>query len=194
MLGVAYHWYFLFNFFIFGMIGWIIEQLYCLVMKGQVQQQGFLQGPLKPMYAIAMSVLILLNDTVSLSSLALLLACAIIPTTVEYLSGLLTRYVFHQDYWNYSKLKFNFQGLICVQFSICWTFLTFIGVRYFQPYVMAPIYQQIFPYWFILCPFVLITFVLDEVLTIRQFYLKHATIKETHQLEEELNAGRDPYL
>lgn len=194
MDGIAYVWYFLFNFFIFGIIGWVIEQLYCLAMTGHVQQQGFLQGPLKPMYAIAMSVLILLSDTFSLSTLGLLLACAIIPTTVEYLAGLLTRHVFHQDYWDYSKLKFNFQGLICIQFSIYWTFLTFMGVRYFQPYIMIPVYKQIFPYWFVLCPFVLMTFFLDEVLTIRQFYLKNDTIKETHQLEEDFNAGRDTYL
>lgn len=194
MLSVSYHWYFLFNFFVFGIIGWGIEQLYCLAVTGHFQQDGFLQGPFKPMYAIAMSLLILLNDTFFLSSFALLLMCAMIPTTVEYLAGLLTRHVFHKDYWDYSKLKFNFQGLICPQFSICWTILTFIGVHYVQPYVMIPVYEQVFPYWFVLCPFVLITFFLDEVLTIRQFYLKHATIKETYQVEEEPDAGSETYL
>ena len=39
--------YFLFNFFLYGLIGWGIEEIYCLVMTGHFQEDGFLYGPFK---------------------------------------------------------------------------------------------------------------------------------------------------
>lgn len=107
-----------------------------------------------------------------------LILCLIVPTTVEYLSGLLTRHIFHQDYWDYSMLKFNLQGLICPQFSICWMILTFIGVNYFQPMLVDPFINQHFSSWFVICPFICGAFMIDEALTLKKFIRKHAIIKK----------------
>ncbi|HBF6445007.1 TPA: hypothetical protein KOT04_003754, partial [Clostridioides difficile] len=41
--------YFLFNFFLYGFIGWIIENLYSYYKQGHFQEDGFLNGPFKPM-------------------------------------------------------------------------------------------------------------------------------------------------
>ena len=46
---------FLYNFFIYGFIGWIIENAFCYYVNGHFQYDGFLKGPFKPMYAIAMA-------------------------------------------------------------------------------------------------------------------------------------------
>ena len=194
MLGTGDVWYFLFNFFLYGFIGWIIENVYCYFVTGHVQEDGFLNGPFKPMYAIAMSVLIFIQETLTLSVLPLILVCVLLPTMVEYLSGLLTRHVFRKDYWDYSELKFNVQGLICLQFSICWTFLTYIGVSYVQPILIKPIYVVISSHWFVIYPFMIIIFLLDEGLTLRTFYLKHVKIKRQIKQEDDLNAGGESYL
>ena len=69
------------------------------------------------MYAIAMAILILLQDTFRLPALLLLIPCAIVPTTVEYLSGVLTRHVFNKDYWDYHALKFNFRDSFVFNFQ-----------------------------------------------------------------------------
>ena len=163
----SYSWYFLFNFFLYGFIGWMIEEVYCFIRKGHFQEDGFLYGPFKPMYAIAMSFLILIQDTFNLSHALLLIVCAIIPTMIEYLSGLLTRHVFHKEYWDYHQLKFNFQGLICLQFSIAWTLLTYIGIEYLQPFIRT-IYEKNFSTWFVITPFVILAFIVDEYVTIRK--------------------------
>ena len=172
----SYLLYFLFNFFLYGVIGWIIEEVYCLVMTGHFQEDGFLYGPFKPMYAIAMSLLILIQDTLNLSTVLLLIPCAIIPTTVEYLSGLLTRHVFHIDYWDYHNLKWNVHGLICLQFSLYWTALTYIGIRWVQPFIQAYMYKPFFSTWFVLIPFLIIAFLVDEGSTIRKHVIMNQTI------------------
>ena len=46
---------FLYNFFIYGFIGWIIENIFSYYIHGHFQKDGFLKGPFKPMYAIAMA-------------------------------------------------------------------------------------------------------------------------------------------
>ena len=62
----------MFNFFLYGVIGWIIEEVYCFAVTGHFQEDGFLYGPFKPMYAIVMAILILLQDTFRLPALLLL--------------------------------------------------------------------------------------------------------------------------
>lgn len=189
-----YSWYFLFNFFLYGVIGWMIEQFYSYMLTGQMKKEGFLYGPFKPMYAVAMALLILIQDTFLLSPLNRLLLCLIIPTTVEYLSGLFTRHVFHQDYWDYSMLKFNVQGLICPQFSLCWMILTFVGVNYFQPRVVDPFISANFSAWFVISPFICAAFLIDEGYTLRRFLRKHAIIEEISNQECEVDGSRQPYL
>ena len=169
--------YVLFNFFLYGLIGWVIEEFYCLVMTGHFQEDGFLYGPFKPMYAIAMSVLILIQETLNPPPLLLILLCAIVPTTVEYLSGLLTRHVFHVDYWNYDSLKYNIQGLICLQFSCYWTILTYIGIRFVQPMIKYNVYLPFVLIWRIIIPFLVLAFLIDEGLTIRKHVIMNQTKK-----------------
>lgn len=160
--------YFLFNFFLYGFIGWIIENLYSYYKEGHFQEDGFLNGPFKPMYAIAMSIIIEVSRFIDSNNIfALLLLCLVVPTVVEYITGILMKVYFNKVYWDYSDYKYNSRGIVCLKFSIYWTILTFIGVRYFQVYIVDSLYSLIIPYWPILVIILLATLFVDEVLTIK---------------------------
>ena len=161
--------YFMFNFFMYGFLGWIIENAYSYYNVGHMQSDGFLNSPFKPMYAIAMSLLVLIDDTFKLNRVTLFLLCLIVPTIVEYLTGILMRSYFNKDYWDYSKEKYNIKGIICIRFSLYWMFLTIIGVRYFQVYIISSLYRNIVEYWVILCPVLVIMLIIDDVITIKAF-------------------------
>lgn len=137
--------YLIMSFLLYGFLGWIIENLFSYFVNGHFQEDGFLHGPFKPMYAIAMSILIFFAEATKVSIFFLLPLCFIIPTFIEYVTGYSIRRYFHKDYWDYSNLKYNYQGLICLSFSCAWAVLTFIGVRYFQPYVVRPLFNIIAP-------------------------------------------------
>ncbi|MEG2354223.1 MAG: putative ABC transporter permease [Clostridium sp.] len=160
--------YFLFNFFIYGFIGWIIENLYCYFKRGHFQKQGFLNSPFKPMYAFAMSSIIALYN-MNTNTYFLLLISILVPTIIEYITGIIMRNYFKKDYWDYSKVRYNFQGIICMRFSIYWSVLTFIGVKYFQVYLINILYSLIGPYWIILAPMLIIILMVDNVVTINDF-------------------------
>ncbi len=73
---------FLYNFFIYGFIGWIIENAFSYYIHGHFQKDGFLKGPFKPMYAIAMSWILELYKVLP-NIMFLIIISFIIPTSVE---------------------------------------------------------------------------------------------------------------
>lgn len=51
-----------------------------------------------------------------------------IVTFSELIIGLFDRYYLHLNMWDYSSLPFNFMGVICIQFSISWIFISIIAI------------------------------------------------------------------
>lgn len=157
----------LFNFIIYSFIGWVIENVYCYYTEGHFQEHGFLYGAYKPMYGISMVILIGFSSLINYK-IVMLLLCLIVTSIVEYLSGYILKFGFNKQYWDYSKLKNNFQGLICLKFSIYWMFLSFIGVYYFQPLVNF-VFWEYSGLFIVLIPFVTAWFLLDLFFTVSNF-------------------------
>jgi uncharacterized membrane protein len=136
--------YILFNFILYSFLGWLIEEVYSYFILGYFKKEGFLSVPLKPMYGIAMCVLIYCYDKLKLDSISLPLLFLIVPTIVEYCTGYLLKKLFKKEYWNYCSLKYNFQGLICFNFSLCWAILTAIAVIFIQPIIRFSFLQAMY--------------------------------------------------
>ena len=60
-----------------------------------------------------------------LQHLALFLVTAIMITIMEYIVGIIFIKGMKVKLWDYSKLKGNFQGIICPQFTFFWFLLSF---------------------------------------------------------------------
>lgn len=127
--------FYTFNFVLYSLFGWILEEVYSYFAFGFFKEDGFLNVPFKPMYGIAVCLLIMFYYRFEVSNIILLLLCIIIPTLVEYISGYFLKSIFNEVYWSYANMKYNFQALICLRFSIYWTVLSFITVKYFQVYI-----------------------------------------------------------
>ena len=162
---------FLYNVFIYGFIGWIIENAFCYYVNGHFQYDGFLKGPFKPMYAIAMAWILELYKCVP-NIIFLVIISLIIPTSVEYITGLIMRKFFNKDYWDYSKEKYNYEGIICLRFSVIWIILSVIDVKIIHPYVIYKIYSVINGFGPILLVLLIIALGIDEVLTLIDFKRK----------------------
>lgn len=171
MESIDFIMYFLFNFFLYGFIGWIIENVYCYFKNKHFQEEGFLNSPFKPMYAFAMAIIISVYS-INPNTYGLVLMCMVIPTSIEYITGVLMKHYFNKEYWDYSKVKFNFQGIICARFSVYWTLLTFVGVRYIQPYIINSLYELIMPIWIGLAPTLLLGLLIDDIYTIKAFKIE----------------------
>ena len=146
---------FLYNFFIYGFLGWILENVFSYAVTGHYKEEGFLIGPFKPMYAIAMAWIIQLHNA--------------IPTTVEYTTGIIMRKYFNKDYWDYFNERYNYKGIICLRFSIAWTIISILTIEFLQPFLIIRIYSIVKPIWPILAILLIILLTFDEVYTLIKF-------------------------
>jgi len=160
--------YMTFNFIIYSFIGWIIEEVYSYVIVKKIKKEGFLKGPVKPMYGIAIAILILYNQILDIDGIPLIILCFLIPTTVEYISGYILKHIFNKIYWDYSNLKYNIHGFVTIKFSLYWMLLSFIGVYFLQPTVYN-VYKGLEKILIIAVCVSSIIFMLDLWLTLKHF-------------------------
>jgi len=114
-------------FFVYSVIGWIIEFIYRWRNSGTPVNPGFLRGPWLPLYGTGAVLIIALYSAMSHLHPALRgLAYLAVLTLVEYAAGVLLLRFFGRRCWDYSDEPLNFQGLICPGFSLYWVILAFV--------------------------------------------------------------------
>lgn len=168
---MTFTFYIIFLFIIYSFIGWIIEKLYSFYTKNTLKNKGFLYGPLKPMYGIAMATLVIIYEIFHVNKILMLLLCFFLPSLVEYLSGYLLDHFFNKCYWDYSNLKYNLHGYVCLKFSLYWTFLSWIGVIYIHP-VIKYYYKNNINLIHIFLLFSSFIFIIDIFSTLNHYYHK----------------------
>ena len=167
--------YLAFNFCIYGYLGWALENLFSYFANGKMEEEGFLNSPFKPMYAFAMTMLIYFNKRID-NDFILLLLCLVIPTAVEFITGIIMRYYFNKDYWNYSKIKLNFKGIICLDFSLYWVLLSFFVLKTIQPFIIDNAYRIFASALIVIVPLQIFIILIDFIMTIRKFNLHKKAI------------------
>lgn len=102
-------------------IGGSIYYLLEVLWRGYSHFTMFLLG------GICFILIGLINERSNTSHLPLITQQAIatlIITTLEFISGLILNLWLRLNIWDYSSLKYNFMGQICLRFSIIWFFLS----------------------------------------------------------------------
>ena len=159
----------IFNFLLYSIAGWLIEGIYSYVICGKFKKEGFMKGPYKPMYGIAFTILVLFNKYLDLNLAENLVISLIVPTTVEFISGYLLKEIFNKQYWDYSKLKCNYKGLITLRFSIYWMILCYIGIKLVQP-IINSMYLSLERFFKILNVIGLFIMLFDFIITVKMLY------------------------
>jgi len=119
-----------FRLMFYSFCGWVLEEIYQFFTKGTFIKPNFLLGPFKPMYGIAAVLLLAVKK---FGKKAFFFWAQIISLGVEYISGLWLKKSFGLQYWDYSKSKYNLQGLICWEFAIIWIILAYGFAYLLQP-------------------------------------------------------------
>ena len=92
-------------------------------------------APFKPMYGVAIGILVYLYSILRIRGVLLIISVLVIPTLIEGISGFLLRSIFHKDYWDYSDMKCNYKGVVCLRFSAYWPLLAVFVLAVLQPIV-----------------------------------------------------------
>ena len=103
-----------------------------LVSDGVLENRGFLYEPICPMYGFAALVLVVLSERIKgkggiIKKLAIAtLWCSVL----EYLTSLILEVFFGIRWWDYSNIKWNLDGYICLPASLFWGVLGYLAVRW----------------------------------------------------------------
>lgn len=130
----------LFYFLLYAFGGWILENIYSWKTTGTFLKENFLKTPIKPMYGIA-PVLLIYGTKLFSHWLIIAALCLFVPSIVEYMTGTLLDKYFGRKWWDYSGIKFQLHGHVCLHFSLCWMILC-IGLLYFVQPMVADLYDH----------------------------------------------------
>lgn len=117
-------------------MGWLMEVILVSLMKKKVTARGFLIGPWCPIYGFgALFITILLRKYYD-DPLILFIMSFLIGTILEYITSYLMEKLFHARWWDYSNNKFNVNGRVSLQTSLCFGLLGLILVYIFNPFFL----------------------------------------------------------
>lgn len=119
--------------------GWVLESISKTIEERQLVNSGFLNGPICPIYGLGAMIMSFTLTGLKDNPLLLFVVSFIVLSIWEYIVGIFLEKVFKTKYWDYSHLKFNFQGRICLKNSIYWGILGVVFIRFIHPFVESQI-------------------------------------------------------
>ncbi len=69
--------------------------------------------------------------------LFLFIGCAALATAIEWFTGKFLERINYHKWWDYSKKKWNFDGYICLQYSVLWGILGVLAVKYVNNFFIS---------------------------------------------------------
>ena len=126
---IRFTWYeLLWLFFIYSFLGWVLETAAATVKQKKFANRGLVNGPFCVIYGIA--ALFMTFGLQELRGVWLFLFAAIYATVIEWVAGHLIEKAFKARWWDYSKIKWNLDGYICIPASLVWGALGYLGIRW----------------------------------------------------------------
>lgn len=124
-------------FFVYSILGWLMEVIRIFIHNGKLVNRGFLVGPYCPIYgygALAMTFLLrkYQNDILATFIFSILI-CGIL----EYFTSYFMEKIFHARWWDYTNRKFNINGRICLDNLIAFGILGCIILYITNPVILS---------------------------------------------------------
>lgn len=115
---MTFHFVTLFlTFFLYSMMGWLFETIYCSLVHQSWDNRGMLNGPYCPIYGCGAIIAIRVCTHFN-SPVLIFIVCALGSAVLEYVTSYLTEKFFHTVWWDYSYLPLNLNGRICLTVAL----------------------------------------------------------------------------
>ena len=124
----------IFYFILYSFLGWCLESIYKSILQRKPVNSGFLYEPFCPMYGIGAVILIVLGD-ISENVVVIFFMSFLIFSVWEYIVAVILEKLFKTKYWDYSNIRFNIKGRVCLKNSIYWGILGVLLIFIIHPIV-----------------------------------------------------------
>lgn len=122
-------------FMVYSIIGWCTEMVYCRIVEGHFSDRGFLYGPYCPIYGFGGLIILIFLAPCKDNPIVLFLLAVLLTTILEYVTGFLMEKIFNAKWWDYSQMKFNLNGRICLLNSILFGIFGVVVTYFVHPYI-----------------------------------------------------------
>lgn len=148
-------------YFLFALLGWVWESIYCTAQNQKWQNRGFLYGPLCPIYGFGSIFALFAYDLINegllekLSVLQIFIVGFFVSMVLEYPTSYILEKLFHARWWDYTDVPLNLNGRTSVPTSVGFGLAAILVMDYLIP--KAEDFYDILPEILaIILPFILI--------------------------------------
>ena len=153
-------------FFIFSFLGWIMEVTLTLITDKKFVNRGFLLGPCCPIYGCGCILLNLLLHNYTNNILVLFILTMFTCSLLEYITSFLMEKIFKLRWWDYSQMKFNINGRICLETMTPFSILGVLAIKYATPFFITNI-NKLSEKTILIISIILITlFIIDVIISL----------------------------
>lgn len=153
-------------FFIYSFLGWIMEVTLTLITDKKFVNRGFLLGPCCPIYGCGCILLNLLLHNYINNILVLFILTMFTCSLLEYITSFLMEKIFKLRWWDYSQMKFNINGRICLETMTPFSILGVLAIKYATPFFITNI-NKLSEKTILIISIILITlFIIDVIISL----------------------------
>ena len=102
-------------FYVYSLLGWCMEMVYCGIREHRLVNRGFLLGPCCPIYGVGMVTITVLFQHARFGFAAVFVMIIVFCTALEYAASVVMEHFFHTRGWDYNDMKFNIHGRVCME-------------------------------------------------------------------------------
>ena len=167
-------------FFIYSVMGWLWETVYCSLKAGKFVYRGFLAGPYCPIYGFGIIMVLYFIEPFHSNLLLLYLFSTIIVTLLEFFTSYFLEKIFHTTWWDYHNVPFNIQGRIALPVSAFWGVGCVLVVRVIHPFV-TKIVESLYNSFGVIIPGAILCIMgIDTVFSLLNMFSLQKFLKDFH--------------
>ena len=153
-------------FFIYSFLGWVMEVSLTLITDKKFVNRGFLLGPCCPIYGCGCILLNLLLHNYTNNILVLFILTMFTCSLLEYITSFLMEKIFKLRWWDYSQMKFNINGRICLETMTPFSILGVLAIKFATPFFITNI-NKLSEKTILIISIILITlFIIDVIISL----------------------------
>lgn len=152
-------------FFIYSILGWLMETTYTSIKAKKIIDRGFLIGPYCPIYGFGGLIITIYLTQYKNNLLTVFFLSIIVCSILEYLTSYLMELIFKARWWDYSNKKFNLNGRICGENAIAFGIVSILVLYFLNP-IIGKVLSKINPTLiYVLTLIGLIIFTIDTIIS-----------------------------
>lgn len=168
-------------FMLYSFLGWSMEVICKLIEKHRFINRGFLIGPYCPIYGCGCIAMILLLYKYLEDPIILFFMAIIICSILEYSTSFIMEKLFKTRWWDYSNKKYNLNGRICLDTMLPFGLLGCLVLYIINPFFSKIINKLPVNIMVTLSLIILITFIIDNIISFKIILGVRTTIKNVEK-------------